>query len=662
MTKRLLLATLLCLGSATVASSQYSSVAPFGFDLITWDIVWASQLRAYGVANNGAGQTRSSVIRSDDNGDTWNPLDRDGVKLNDIDVIGEDVAITVGMSANCGCGVIEKTTDAGTSWSSQEFPSIPELTGLDFVTELIGYAVGWNGAVLKTTNGGTSWTNVGPGTSESTNFTEVSFPTSTIGYVVGRYTANAEPGRLYKTTDAGATWTKIMDQPGGTDKPVFYSVWATNPETVFLAGRETIRAIFRSSDGGSSWRRVYSGLPVPDVFSMNAVEFSSDSVGFAVGDYGTIVRSTNAGLTWAKEDPGTISAFAGLGMKDRNNGIVGGVQGMLMKRAVAERATIVVDPTALDFGKMTTGEKNLEVTISPANSVGLVITGIRVDDFDASGFTLVDPTSGFPMELAYGEEQTATVQFKPKAGLNERVFAQLTISTNDPLAPNKVVTLVADATAEESNVVIQVSTSSLEFGQLLENKTKDLTLEVSAGTEAVLQIDSVWIARLGPGGEAFSVQDLPVSGFPIMIPQGQPHTFNIRYNPTGPTEFPAAGEFVILSNDLDNTEVRVSLSGSAVVDPSGVEDELLRTALAIVTSPNPMTGSATVSMHVPSNGHLTARLYDSRGALTATLIDRTVAAGALSLPLDADSRSSGVYTLVVTLNGRTVSTRVAIAR
>ncbi|MBC8144147.1 MAG: hypothetical protein H7X80_01110, partial [bacterium] len=522
MMKRLLLFTLLYIGGAALASAQYTSVAPFGYDLSTMDIVWANATRAYAVGNNGVGQTRSAVLRSDDNGDTWTMIDRDGLKLNDIDVIGDDAAIVVGKSGGCSCGIIEKTTDAGSTWTSQEFGVIPELHGVDFVNSTLGFAVGAAGAVLKTTDGGNNWTNVGPGPSESTIFTNVSFANAQVGFAVGMYTANAEPGRLYKTTNGGTAWTKLMDQPQGADKPVFYGLWATSENNVYLSGRETIRAIFRSSDGGATWRRAYSGLPVPTPFSMNSVEFSSDSVGMSVGDFGSVVRTTNGGITWNRDDAGTETALVGIGMKDRNNGVVGGIVGELLKRAAAEQPKIDVNPLSLDFGKMTEGTKDLEVIVSPANGAGLVITGIAVNDFDDAGFELVEPKSGFPIQLDFDEEQTITVRFTPKPDLNERVFAQLVISTNDPLAPNKNVQLIGDATVEAPNVVINVSTSNLEFGTLMVPDTKNMSLTVSAGTDTPLSIDSLWVNKVGPGGEMFSLVDLPVSGFPIPVVQGQP--------------------------------------------------------------------------------------------------------------------------------------------
>ena len=67
-------------------------------------------------------------------------------------------------------------------------------------------------------------------------------------------------------------------------------------------------------------------------------------------------------------------------------------------------------------------------------------------------------------------------------------------------------------------------------------------------------------------------------------------------------------------------------------------------------------------MTIPHAGHLTARLVDANGSVAATLVDAPETAGPRSYTLDAGALPSGTYTLVVTLDGRTVSSRVSIVR
>ena len=61
--------------------------------------------------------------------------------------------------------------------------------------------------------------------------------------------------------------------------------------------------IVRTLDAGSSW----AAQPSNTSFSLRAVQFVTDSLGFAVGAAGTVLRSTNGGSTWTRLDPGTTA-------------------------------------------------------------------------------------------------------------------------------------------------------------------------------------------------------------------------------------------------------------------------------------------------------------------------------------------------------------------
>jgi photosystem II stability/assembly factor-like uncharacterized protein len=664
MFQRLLLLSLLVFGLAHAAHAQvtWEDVRPAGYSLRTMDVVWPSASIAYavGMRNSLSDPMRSAVLRSEDAGDTWTTIGREGMDLHDIEAIDTATIVVTGTATSCFCGLSQRSTDEGATWTERTFPGVGAIRSVDFVNATTGFAVGDAGSIYKTTNGGVDWTSVGPGSAESVNFYEVSFGSANVGYAIAMYTALQEPNRLYKTSDGGATWTKILDQGTNPNTPVFYGLWAQGENNVFIAGRESVRAIFRSTNGGAQWTRAYTGLPVPIPAVMSKVEFTSDSTGYAIGDLGTIVRTTNGGIIWSREDPGTEQGMTGMGFKDRHTGIAGGFNGEFLKRVVVDLPTIDLSSESLNFGKMATGQKEMTLIVSAANSAGLTITDIELTDFDDAGFELVEPTD-FPIELAAGEELEVIVRFTPVEDLNKRVFGTLAISTNDARTPVKTITLSADATTETVAAAIEVSTSNLDFGSIKERETKALSLEITAGTPTPLEIDSLWIRKVGPGGEAFELVT-PKDGFPITITPGSKVIVTIRYAPMAPTEFAAAAELMILSNDPDNPELPVPLSGSAFVDPAGVEDETLASSLELAVTPQPATGEGRVTMTLAKPSHVTARLFDARGAHALTLVDRDLAAGAVALPLDASSLVPGSYTLVIVVDGRMVSRQVSVVR
>src|SRR5262249_31364785 len=52
--------------------------------------------------------------------------------------------------------------------------------------------------------------------------------------------------------------------------------------------------VVHSADNGSSWKMHKTGQPLP----LNGVFFRNDKVGWAVGELGTILTTTDAGQTW----------------------------------------------------------------------------------------------------------------------------------------------------------------------------------------------------------------------------------------------------------------------------------------------------------------------------------------------------------------------------
>jgi len=118
-------------------------------------------------------------------------------------------------------------------------------------------------------------------------FTDLSFADDSVGY------ACAELGVLYKSTNSGETWTRIMN----LGFPYYwYGVHALSRQEVIVSGFNNTSGagIYRwSFDGGSSWDSIVS-LDTANWFS--AVEFADSIHGIiAAGWNGAIWRTDNGG-------------------------------------------------------------------------------------------------------------------------------------------------------------------------------------------------------------------------------------------------------------------------------------------------------------------------------------------------------------------------------
>ncbi len=128
-----------------------------------------------------------------------------------------------------------------------------------------------NGGFYRTTNGGSSWTYTPAG-----NPYDMYFPTESTGYAVGEGTS------VYKTTDAGITWTDLGPLVSAGQVTVF-----------FLDEQRGWTGLHRTTDGGQTWT-LMSGTPQSTV----AVFFTDADTGYAVASSGQTVRSVDGGMTW----------------------------------------------------------------------------------------------------------------------------------------------------------------------------------------------------------------------------------------------------------------------------------------------------------------------------------------------------------------------------
>jgi len=198
----------------------------------------------------------------------------------------------------------------------------------------------WGNGVYHSTDGGGSWTNVG--LKESKTIARiVVHPTDTNTVYVAAmgdlWTPNDERG-LYKTTDAGKTWSKILSAKGHPDKVGCgdVAIDPANPNTVYavlyarmrtpwsfsygmeVTGGNDAGGIFKSTDGGGSWTKLTNGLPGAtgriglDIYRKNPsvvyAVIQSDEGGTSDIDdphskRGGVFRSDDHGDTWRRMSP-----------------------------------------------------------------------------------------------------------------------------------------------------------------------------------------------------------------------------------------------------------------------------------------------------------------------------------------------------------------------
>jgi len=132
--------------------------------------------------------------------------------------------------------------------------------------------------VFKSTDGGKSWVNTGLRDSHHVGkiLVDARAPDTVFVAALGPlYTDGGERG-LYRTTDGGRSWTKVLGGAGRTgaidvvqdpkDPGLLYAaLWERDRKPWNFLESGPGSGIYRSRDGGTTWSRVVSGLPQGDV-------------------------------------------------------------------------------------------------------------------------------------------------------------------------------------------------------------------------------------------------------------------------------------------------------------------------------------------------------------------------------------------------------------
>jgi photosystem II stability/assembly factor-like uncharacterized protein len=179
-------------------------------------------------------------------------------------------------------------------------------------------SVGYGDGVYKSVDGGKSWKNVGLAESEHIGRIVVDPRDSDAVYVAAQgplWRSGGDRG-LYKTRDGGANWELVLevDEHTGVSDLVFDP---RDPDVLYASSYQRRRrvwtlidggpgsAIYKSADAGKTWTKLDNGLPKEDMGRIGlAISPADPDVVYAIveaaGDAGGFFRSADRGATWEK--------------------------------------------------------------------------------------------------------------------------------------------------------------------------------------------------------------------------------------------------------------------------------------------------------------------------------------------------------------------------
>jgi photosystem II stability/assembly factor-like uncharacterized protein len=219
------------------------------------------------------------------------------------------------------------------AWTDQPSGVTARLRCVSAASDRVAWAGGSGGTVLRTSDAGATWHTLTIADAATLDFRDVDAVSENVAYVLS--IGSGEASRIYKTTDAGRTWTL---QFTNTDPKAFFDAmafWDADRGIAFSDSVDGQLVIVRTDNGGRSWTRVPAeGLP-PALDEEGAYAASGTNVavfGRAHVWIGTsrsrVLRSSDGGTTWAAATtPIPTSASAGIfsiAFRDAEHGIVVG--------------------------------------------------------------------------------------------------------------------------------------------------------------------------------------------------------------------------------------------------------------------------------------------------------------------------------------------------
>lgn len=283
------------------------------------------------------------------------------------------------------------------SWTPQASRVTVRLRGVSAVSDRVAWASGAGNTILRTEDGGATWKklpNPSAVPAERLDFRDVDAVSATTAYVlsIGAGTLS----RIYKTTDAGLTWTM---QFANADAEAFFDAMAFWDADHGIAVSDSVKGAFviiTTADGGKSWNRVPADRLPPALENEGAFAASGTNVtvfdtshawfGTGAAARARVLHTPDRGRTWTiAETPlraGPTSGIYSIAFRDAMNGVV--VGGDYSKEAEA------VDNAAVtkDGGKtwtLVTGLSGFRSVVAyvPGLKTGLLAVGPQGSDVSA---------------------------------------------------------------------------------------------------------------------------------------------------------------------------------------------------------------------------------------------------------------------------------------
>lgn len=258
------------------ASAQWELMTPIKNTSEYEDIVMVNELVGY-----AADRPTGTILATEDGGNKW--VRRQHLLSNNplaIHMWDEQRGVCVGQT-----GSVLRTTDGFRTVQSSWNAGYGHLNCVFFINDTLGWVGTQSGRIYRSTDAGATWTLMQSGQSASNYITAIQFVDENIGYA-----SCYGGGKVLKSTDGGLTWTSIAPEPLVFIRDLHFFDALTGV-AVGSAGH-----VIRTTDGGDTW----DFMPSNTTYNMVSLAVQGNNM-VACGWWGHVLRSTDGGLTWTEQ-------------------------------------------------------------------------------------------------------------------------------------------------------------------------------------------------------------------------------------------------------------------------------------------------------------------------------------------------------------------------
>jgi len=219
------------------------------------------------------------------------------------------------------------------AWTEQHSGVTARFRGISAVSDRVAWASGSGGTIVRTADGGATWQRLTIPDAEKLDFRDIDAVSDDTAYTLS--IGSGESSRIYKTSDAGRTWTL---QFTNTDQKAFFDAmafWDAERGVAFSDSVDGQLVILWTENGGRAWTRVpAAGLPAAlenegafAASGTNVAVYGRDHVWIGTS-VSRVLRSADGGRSWsATTTPVATGASTGIfsiAFRDAQYGIVVG--------------------------------------------------------------------------------------------------------------------------------------------------------------------------------------------------------------------------------------------------------------------------------------------------------------------------------------------------